>query len=546
MSQLELAAAPPPEPVVATSPAMNNRRGKTALALKGIAYLFLMVMLPVLYLVGFQTGEEGFVILAMGSSAFVCLNLWSLWLACRALWLGERAAWPMTLLVAFLFEASLALSSTWVVPYDRWAVVETNLALRDLIDWMYAHLLPVLIPFAAVCMVLLTPLAFRIVRVRERKALERTGMPWTRRKRWKTGALVLLIGSPILGFILLPAPLYVFSATVHIRDRKLGDTWCGTVLNATPQWARNQTDTILSALPGSLCRALHCEVLSRGEFSLATLQNYLGSTDPDTRRGAWIGLTERYPADAMRLALEALKTGAVSNEMAYLLGQKGDIATVRQLISGPSIPRSALWGVYRRRDCTALKPELLALARSAGNHGQLAAHILNRELSNTEQGELLFNLLQTAAPAARDGLLDAIALNNEEMLKLIKRLNHEQNPGLRRWLAWNAAAIVSRAGRGYVWKSGRHVSDAGPVWTEFYAQLLEDSDLGIRRGAMKSLQDLAIVPVTIQVEVRASAQGAGSIFEGADPIAEQPGEAAAFEQAKKDARKSLERKPEHE
>ena len=476
------AVSPPAEPLT-----RGSRLGPSAALVHGVALVFVAGGLLVWWLLQ-DWPDESLTSLGVGSVAYLCMALWSIVLAVRALRNGERAAWPVFVVFAALTE----FAGFWVlcfVLYVRDGFGGPRYGLLPLLDKGLAWYVPVWALFVWLTVLTIAPLARWHVRRAERKDLHKGRPPWSRRRRWLLGLAGYAALSALLALVVLPVPVVLYTGLEGWRS---SDPFPRrVVVRAMPLWAQRTARFISARLPRALSAVeyrLCGDGLLADELLLeeildpasragdAALQAYLR----DSPKDAW-ALVDRMILGEVTVPSSRLQTAG--SWLAHSAPPPQVIHVLRLTDNPPNVFFLAfVGGLIRCRDLAELLPELERLALRKHSERGTVLGMLASTASEEKVEELWRRFLKDEDPARRQeaacALWHVFPRSQRAGEKIAAAFWADPDPSTRR-ITFHCIA------------SGRTVasSSSGPS-TDFLRKmlaLLDDPDPVRRRGATQVL-----------------------------------------------------------
>jgi hypothetical protein len=230
---------------------LTQRLGRTALLVQGLGLLSAGIVAAAMIWLGMESGE-GYAIVAVASAAAGVFIFWSAVLAIRAIRNGERARWPMAVVLLVLFEIAAPCLALWAE-----VVKDHHNAALNFMIWQG---LPVFGPFIAIGSLIAAPLA--LWRARKAEAVESAaGVKSWRRKTWKVWLAWYAGVMAGLGIFLLPGPLVILGtcATQFYSsefDRKFvhPDAWPAYLAAHSPNFLMDGIESLFNGLADPLAR----------------------------------------------------------------------------------------------------------------------------------------------------------------------------------------------------------------------------------------------------------------------------------------------------
>jgi len=319
----------------------TQRLGRTALLVQGLALLSAGIVAAAMIWLGMESGE-GYAVVAVASAAAGVFMFWSAVIAIRAITGGERARWPMAIILLVLLEIGLPCLGLWAEVLED----HHNAALNFMI-WLG---LPVFGPFIAIASLLAAPLA--LWRARKAEAAESAaGVKSWRRKTWKVWLAWYAGVMALLGIFLLPAPLFLLGACAtqfypaEVYGEPESVTWGQVVGMHSPDFVRDNVGRTLECFPNSAAsQEFLMRMEDKGFASKDRLIERLSSAKGPLAlmyNPAWNGLQASYP-DATPDIITGVVNGKIDVasqctqlEIVKWLGRRGDTAQLKQFLTKP-------------------------------------------------------------------------------------------------------------------------------------------------------------------------------------------------------------------
>ncbi|MCY3020891.1 MAG: hypothetical protein NTW87_17885 [Planctomycetota bacterium] len=364
--------------------APSSQHGRDAVLVHGLALLCLAVLLTLPFVVDISQRTAA-AFLGVSVSAALALSLWSLVLSIRALWRGERARWPVLVIAVFLLEGALSCLAYSCGPlffessFARFAgCVSRQSALA-----VFESGAPVFVPTFVLAVLLAAPVAWWRTRRAEKRAMAQGGQPWGRARRWKRGAAWFFPVAALLAALLLPMPLFAFSAYTRYYARS---GWRWWVIQHTPVFVGDAVARLAARLSDPRGTAFYFNVLGTGRVSRDRIMAEITSRKPYREYCALNALASADLPAALACA-EAigrgeLKSGGAGLDVTAgdLLGQCGTPEQIRPVLDPARTPPVAasfllgLWRAVERGKRKEFLPDLERFCQSAapGNCRQAA------------------------------------------------------------------------------------------------------------------------------------------------------------------------------
>ncbi len=415
------------------SPPRVNRLGRSAWLIMGVAFAMSASMIVPAVLFGdkFKNGD-GPTVVVVGAVAGGVLILWSVVLAIRALFAGERSLLPILLVnFATLLPAAGGCYGWYLLP---------SAADRDSI-FEIAILCCALIPFLSFACITGTVAIKILLSIVERRRV-RHGLPlWSRRRRWRNALALWSVYALLLGFVSIPVATFLVSARIWSDhgsiDFEHGSSFRIAVLKESPKLIRDISESILYASNSRKSLAI---LLSNDLVSLAKLETRVHDTDLEISRCALDGLVKHRPQLAARHAEEIAENfvprsaaGAEYVEMLHeCVAQYGTSAQkkaeLQRVLNGKNVGGSAVFYALSLGDRDeSLIPILDAILRSDDNFNYGALIPLFKWLP----GDRIISLFQSAVPnlhARRRCISFVLSANHVLATKMFLMLiEHESN-----------------------------------------------------------------------------------------------------------------------
>lgn len=214
---------PAAKPVAGIAP--GTRLGRSALLIHGLGYLFLAAAWVVALLLD-ETTEEAQPVQGVGGATALVFSVWSLVLSVKALVAAERPLLAIVNIAWVWVEVSVPCAASWWLLFSNY---HPSSYAYEMILYLG---LPVFVPLLIWGAVVYAPIAVWMVRRAERRALARGEAVWTRRRRWTAGLRYAGACLALLGLLVLPVALYVFSVRAAHESRTVA--WQSVVREYTP------------------------------------------------------------------------------------------------------------------------------------------------------------------------------------------------------------------------------------------------------------------------------------------------------------------------
>jgi len=427
-------------------------------------------------------------------------SLWSISLALRAMFAGERLRFPLLVVASSLYAPAAIACFIWPHILMR-REPESELSIIA-IEWG----LPLLLPYAALTATLVAPLGWSIARRAEGLHISRGGDAWAPRQRMKRWFLWSCASGMLFTALLLPFPLYIYSVIIGPGPGALGGRYshfrCRSfrqfVAHYTPDYVKNVVHDAYATSKSSWMVLVKKNIVYDGELPLSRLRRYLNSSDENLCGFTWFEMEGLLPEATLDFALKVGKgeewVPACAQERAGLwVGWRGtaqDIAShlsaARQstehflegLIRG--IPGSNLPDSIRRQ----FIPQLKDLANGPSPCRLVALLSLFRLLSPEERSMLWKEYASDSSPKRRRDAVEGLYASQD--LKgiddLISPYLSDPEVSVRRRSAALMVSKIECCG----WESKR----IGIKWEGELVKILDDPDIVVRRAATWALWEV--------------------------------------------------------
>ena len=292
-----------------TLPPTKRPYAKTALLIHALAMLAAGCVLSAGVLLD-RDIDERYVVYAVGSAAAIVFGIWSVVLAIKS-WRNGYFGWAFGVLaLLFLTELNLPILYLWTYVFGYFSDER-----GEVLDWILWLGLPVFIPFLSLTLVAAWLGRLAVERLRKRKppatppdpVLSGTQKTFRSRVRWWLATALILV------VLVLPWPLFLYcaSAPVFFTSRGEADSWGGWLADATPDFVRDTTESMLRLLPFEWSKEADQRILGMGRVSPGRLRQLSrGTADPWVQNAVWGGMRRTNPEAALEFA-ELIGNGTV-------------------------------------------------------------------------------------------------------------------------------------------------------------------------------------------------------------------------------------------
>ena len=221
-------------------PARSSRLGRSAWLVFGGGLLLLALTVGFGFLAEpYMRHEEVATIAVIGLLSGGVFTLWSIVLAIRALWAGERQTLPILLL---LFLAAVLMGGFGVACWFD-DVPSTYNEFNRVRSWPHRLFLPVILPFVFFVCLTGVPLILWLLRRRKRILLQNGAPELSRRESWRFVLPWAAVYALLCGVILIPMPLFVMCVKCEGGIRT-------EIVAHTPDFFRDATEALLYRFSG--------------------------------------------------------------------------------------------------------------------------------------------------------------------------------------------------------------------------------------------------------------------------------------------------------
>ncbi len=203
----------------------SDRLGRSAALVQAIVLLSAACAIAIV--LSGAASREATALVIMFCIAVTVLLGWSLLLAFRACWRGERLRWPLLVTLAFAIEATAASAAFWLLDGFDWSsLVSTRIVAMGL---------PLFVPYAA-SLTVCGPLALGI----------RAGATPRGRAAFCVALCMVLLCAAVT-LVALPLPMFLFCSHPCAEDKP--QPWKKTVCDAMPDFVRDTAEAIVHHQP---------------------------------------------------------------------------------------------------------------------------------------------------------------------------------------------------------------------------------------------------------------------------------------------------------